>query len=239
MTAPDMDPGVAAAVRHELAAIGTRRSRLQRHQRRARIVAAGVIALLVAGATTGAAIVASRLPGATTITPLSGVRSVTHTGSGTFDLGPAPAGATRVVFTLRCHQQRGTISIDDRYFLVRNGNGYATFFCKGRPTPWHESLAVPTGSSTRIEITADPGTTWTATATYASSSIAPWERNARGQTYGLCNADGCPDLVAVRRLSGGREGYVLHTQLNGYEPEDGELPLYLSDGTTVVGAFTP
>jgi hypothetical protein len=102
MTPVGMNPAVAEAVRAELLAIGTKNSRLQRHQRRARQLALTIALIAAAGLSTAAAIVVNHFPGSTSVTPLGGLHSVTHTGTGALELGRAPAGATRVIVIVQC-----------------------------------------------------------------------------------------------------------------------------------------
>jgi hypothetical protein len=240
-----MHQDVARAVREELTAIGTKRSRLQRHQRRVRMLAIGVAAFLVAGASTGAAIVVNNFPGTTTVTPVGGIRSVTHTGTGALELGPAPKGVTRVIVTVRCLNPQGTISIKAVPQIKGGPFDLATFYCRGggrvdpqgRVHPWHMNDALlPTPGRTSITITADPGTTWTVTGQYATSSMTPWAKNAHGQTYGACNINGCPQLIGARATNG-KDGFVLTSQFDSFQGT-GYIPVYTSDGTTVIGRFS-
>src|SRR4051794_23624569 len=110
MNDPDLDPGFAAAVRAELTAIGTKKSRLQSHQRRTRLAVAGIIAVAVA-ATTGAAVVVNSFPGTTTVAPVGKAVAVTHTGTATIDLGPATNGANTVILDVTCISATGSISV--------------------------------------------------------------------------------------------------------------------------------
>ena len=112
MTTPEMDPQLAREVRAELTAVGTKHSRLQRHQQRVRALTVGIGILAIAGATTAAAIVVNNIPGSTTVAPLGGISTATHTGTGTIDLGPAPAKARAVILNFNCLNQQGTVSID-------------------------------------------------------------------------------------------------------------------------------
>lgn len=245
MTGPEMHPDVARAVREELATIGTKRSRLQRHQRRIRMLSISIAAILVAGVSIGAAIAVNAFPGSTTVTPVGGIRSATSTGTGALELGPAPKGATRVIVTLRCLNPQGTISIKSVPQIKGNPFEVATFYCKGggrvdpqgRVHPWHMNDALlPSPGSSSITITADPGTKWTATGQYASSFMTPWAKNAHGQTYGQCNIDGCPQLIGARATNG-KDGFVLATQWDAFQGS-GYIPVYESDGTTVIGRFS-
>jgi hypothetical protein len=240
-----MHPDVARAVRGELAAIGTKRSRLQRHQRRVRILSISIAAILVAGVSTGAAIAVNAFPGSTTVTPVGVVRSVTDTGTGTLELGPAPKGATRVIVTVRCLNPQGAISIKAVPQVKTDPFEVATFYCtgggsvdpQGRVHPWHmKDALLPAPGSTSIIITADPGTTWTVTGRYATSSMTPWAKNAKGQSYGQCNIHGCPQLIGARATNG-KDGFVLTSQFDTFQGT-GYIPVYTSDGTTVIGRFS-
>ena len=245
MTEPEMHPDVARAVREELTAIGTKRSRLQRHQRRVRMLSISIAAVLVAGVSTGAAIVVNAFPGSTTVTPVGGVRSTTHTGTGALELGPVPKGATRVIVTVRCVNPQGSISIKAVPQVKTDPFEVATFYCtgggsvdpQGRVHPWHmKDALLPVPGSTSITITADPGTTWTVAGQYATSSMTPWAKNAKGEAYGQCNIDGCPQLIGARATNG-KDGFVLTTQFETFQG-NGYIPVYESDGTTVIGRFS-
>ncbi|HEY4225923.1 MAG TPA: hypothetical protein VGM70_08930 [Pseudolysinimonas sp.] len=244
MTSTDMDPDVSRAVRSELAAIGTKRSRLQRHQRRARLVGVGIGVVVAAGLTTGAAIVVNHFPGSTTVTPLGGLHSATGTGSGELDLGPAPTAATRAVLTVQCLNSVGSISIASVPQAKGQVGDFATFYCAGggridshgAVDPWHmKDALLPPQGSTSIAITADPGTRWAISGQYASASVTPWGENAKGETYGACNVDGCPDLIGAQATNG-KIGFVVIKQMTAVRGS-GTVPVYQSDGTTIIGRF--
>jgi len=246
VTTSEMRPEIASAVRAELSAIGTKSSRLRRHQRRARLLAVGVGAIIVGGLTTGAAIVVSHYPGTTTVTPVGSPHSATGTGPGTLDLGRAPAGSTRVVLTVRCLNSTGSISIAGLPQNPGDTGDVATFYCTGGGRvdshgvvrPWHMNDALPPKrGTTSIAITADPGTRWAITGRYASASTTPWGKNSRGQTYGACNANGCPDLQGAQATNGAT-GYIVSNDFDDFGLCSGYLPVYESDGTTVIGKFS-
>ncbi|MFF1875826.1 hypothetical protein, partial [Kitasatospora herbaricolor] len=125
MNDPDLDPGFVAAVRAELVAIGTKKSRLQRHQRRTRLTVAGIIAV-AAAATTGAAIVVNSFPGSTTVAPISRVVAVTRTGTATINLGPAANGANTVIIDVTCISDTGNISVPSTNGFSQDAAGKAT-----------------------------------------------------------------------------------------------------------------
>ena len=97
-------------------------------------------------------------------------------------------------------------------------------------------------------ITATPGARWHLTATYSTVTTTAWGVNATGQTYGIANQNGTPDLVAVVATNG-RTGYVYATQLTSPAPTSPSqaiaennsppktLTVYESDGKTPIGKF--
>jgi hypothetical protein len=237
MNTTEMNPQFASAVRAELAAIGTKHSRLQRHQRhtRALVIVVGVVA--IAGATTGAAVVVNNLPGTTMVTPLGGIATATHTGTGTLDLGPVPAKAGAVVVNLTCLNKKGTVSLETKPQGPGSSFDIVALYCgKGRTKPAHiNDGLLPKPGSTTITITADPGTKWKATAEYASSTTSAWGVNAHGQTFGLCDYKGCPALIAAQVING-EEGYVSAKEWDAFTGI-GYIKVYRSDGTTAIGRF--
>jgi hypothetical protein len=106
-----------------------------------------------------------------------------------------------------------------------------------------------------VTITAGANHSWTLQATYVNQVITPWGTNANGQTYGASNQNGIPDLVAVVIDKGTVHGYVKASDLSCAESGDVKspaealiwdtesrnrnisIPVYESDGTTVIGTF--
>jgi hypothetical protein len=244
MTPVGMNPAVAEAVRAELLAIGTKNSRLQRHQRRARQLALTIALIAAAGLSTAAAIVVNHFPGSTSVTPLGGLHSVTHTGTGALELGRAPAGATRVIVIVQCLNSEGSISISSLPQNAGDMGDLGTFYCKdggrvdshGIVHPWHmNDASLPAAGKTSITITADPGTRWKVTGQYADSKTTPWGKNAKGQSFGQCNVNGCPDLIGALGTNH-KTGFVLLKQMDALRGS-GYIQVYESDGTTVIGRF--
>ena len=235
MSTPELDPHFARAVRDELSALGTSRSRLQRHQRHTRAVAIGVGVVVAATATTGAAILVNTYPGETTVASLGNTVTITHTGTGQIDLGPAPENADVVSVKLSCTSDAGgRVSFLTRPQADTPGDQWVE-------TPCPNTLRVPDAllppdGSTSITITADSDTTWTASAQYATSATTEWGVNANGQTYGVTNHNGSPDLVAARATNG-RYGYMLDSDWMVLDV-DHPINIYKSDGTTVIGQWT-
>jgi hypothetical protein len=94
---------------------------------------------------------------------------------------------------------------------------------------------LPAAGATYITITADQDTEWSVTAEYGSSDATPWGVNANGQSYGVPNEYGVPDLVATLATNG-VQGYTLNEEMTAFEGE-GFINVYKSDGTTVIGQF--
>jgi hypothetical protein len=97
-------------------------------------------------------------------------------------------------------------------------------------------------------ITATPAARWRLVATYASVTTTAWRVNASGQTYGIQNQHGTPDLVAVTATNH-RIGYVYAEQLSTPAPKTRSqaiaennarprpLTVYKADGKTPIGKF--
>jgi hypothetical protein len=86
-----------------------------------------------------------------------------------------------------------------------------------------------------------------------------WGVNADGDTYGVQNENGLPDLIAVAATNGREDGYVKRADLEAADgtaaakhfksPEDAlrwqeenerkslGVPVYKEDGKTVIGTF--
>jgi hypothetical protein len=234
MNTPTLDPILSKAIEDELAALGTAESRLQRHQRRERGVAAAAAGFAVVALITGGAIVIGSFPGETTTSPLGTVVTGSFEGTAVIDLGEVPTGAGAVILDITC-TAGGTIEV-----ATVQENQSATWDCSN-PTRENTTHIVdgrlPEAGSTSITITADPGTVWSVTAQYASRVATEWKTNANGQTYGVPNDDGTPDLVPAQATNG-RIGYIVpgDTLSLGFGV-DGTINVYESDGTTVIGQF--
>jgi hypothetical protein len=233
-----MNTTTAEAVRDELVAIGTPGSRLQRHQRRVRLAGLAVGVVVLGAATTGAAIVVNGFPGETTVSPLGTVITASGTGTTIVDLGAAPSDAGAVVVDITCTAAQGTISLSTIPQAGSGGSSSAQMDCAlGNGSMHVTDGLLPADGSTSFTIIADPGTTWDATLQYASSSSTPWGVNANGQTYGVPNANGVPDLSPALATNG-KVGYILNSDLFTIEyPDHGFINVYESDGTTVIGQF--
>ncbi|MFC4140524.1 MULTISPECIES: hypothetical protein [unclassified Microbacterium] len=232
-----LDRTFAAAVERELAAIGTRRSRLQRHQRHVRALAIGGGSVALAGALAGAAVVAGGLPGQTTVTPIGEAVSGSFTGTATIDLGPAPEWADRIILDVTC-SEGGKIEVPTNPGQgARSGSVFWTCSdpVRATDTVHIDDGLLPAKGATTITVTADAGTPWSVVARYGSSTTKPWGVNARGETYGVPNDDGIPDLVAAQ-ASNGEIGYTRNSEQSAFEGE-GYIKVYESDGETVIGWF--
>lgn len=227
-------PSVAAAIENELAALGTADSRLQQNQRHARRVVAVLGTVAAAAVLTGGALVAFEFPGETTTTPIGSVVSGTYTGTASVDLGAVPAGAGAVILDVTCVQGDGVIVVP---LNGRSGDALS-WDCGVRKETTHIlNGELPELGSTSITITADPGTQWSVTAQYATASTTEWGVNENGQTYGVPNENGLPNLSPALATNG-KVGYISNREVMGFrEDEEGYINVYESDGTTVIGQF--
>lgn len=210
---------------------------------RSRIAAAGSLVML---ALTGGGI--AYATGAWTTPPGGQITTVlaapvTHTGVGTqtVRLGKRPPGATTISIAFTC------LSAGDFTFADGASVQCSRRDASGHPSTATYSLSIAPGQDSTT-ITATPGARWHLVATYASQTTTAWGVNADGQTYGVQNAHGVPDLIAVIATNH-RLGYVYAKQLNSPAPKSPAqalaqnnapartLTVYKSDGKTPIGKF--
>ena len=240
MSAPTMDPVFTTALRHHLVlrAGPPRRSA----RRRWGVLAGAVVAVGLAGGGVAVATGQWVLPGADSITTLGAPAVVTHTGSGEIDLGTRPEDATHVRVELRCLTE-GT------FWFADGASMTCTAADAANPATLSQyDLPLGAAQTTTSITTSSSAARWTATAWYITSEPTPWATNANGQTYGVMNADGEPDLIAVVATNG-RTGYVYAEELSGPLPSSPEeaatwtppparsIDVVESDGVTVIGEF--
>ncbi|MFJ5958000.1 peptidase M56 family protein [Paenarthrobacter sp. NPDC092416] len=213
---------------------------------------AGVFAgaVLVGGAGAAAAGLLT-IPGAPVITPLGSPVTVSYSGPATVRFGAAPEGAKSIRVKLTC--------LTTGSWAFESG---ATSTCKsqdlkgpGKVTQFQIPI-VPGKESTTINTQAQ--SQWQVTWTFVDEEPTPWATNAHGETYGAQNDKGLPQLVAVKATNG-RPGYVYNAELEDatgmtaalsfktreealawQEQRKGRkiaIPVYESDGKTVVGEF--
>ena len=158
----------------------------------------------------------------------------THIGTATIDMGRAPRRANAISLTLT------GLSVGTFHFP-----GTASMSCSqsdiSQPGPegCESSEVVPlqAGQHT-VTITTSASASWKLRAIYVHQVITAWKVNAHGQTYGVPNKNGFPDLIAVDQ--GGHSGYVKSSDFNCFGPSNGDnvaIPIYKSNGTTRIGTF--
>ena len=235
---PVLDPLFEGALRKALAqrVVATK----PKHSRR-RVVLGGALALALAGGGVAVAEQLDLLPGSETTVALGPGVSSTHAGSATVELGPRPAEATDVAIELRC--------LTAGSFVFPDGAGSeCTDADAGLSVSNYTVTLSPGQHSVTIETSAEAR--WSVVAAYVNRQVSPWAVNAHGETYGVENEQGTPDLVAVVATNG-HGGYAYARDLESVHsrqpasPEEATrwqgsfvaVPVYESDGRTVVGEF--
>lgn len=238
----------ATALRPELVARASRQTGARR--RRGIFLGAGIGAVVALAG--GAAAVATGvvvLGGGTEVTQLGDVRAGSFTGTGGLDLGMPPEGTTGVSISFTCLSS-GVFTFDDGAETSCSSPG------EGSPTTY--VLDVNSIEGTRVTVSTTPKAQWSLTASYVNERITEWNVNGNGQTYGIENEFGSPDLIAAVATNG-RPGYVTRTELDEAtgataarafkSPEEAlawqeerrgkifEIPVYESDGVTQIGTF--
>jgi len=250
MSTLEMDPVFIAALREALVATVKETPRVRRRWRW-RMGAGTFFGLsLVAGGVALASGVFSA-PGAPVNSPVGNVVTVTRTGTATIDLGAAPASATDVSLALTC------LTVGTFYFPNGSSMGCNPADLTHTPPivgPASEVVPLTPGVDT-VTITTSPNATWTLQAMYVNQITTPWGVNASGETYGVPNQNGTPNLIPVAINQGSTHGYVKESDLNcaarGNVNSPAEalawdkanrnrnisIPVYKSNGVTVVGVF--
>lgn len=244
MTATEMDPTFASALREALVAHVEGAARRRRRWRwRLGLGAVAGMGVLAGGAAVAATLLTAP-PGATKNIPLSRLVTVTRIGTATVDLGSPPQGATGIWLTLTC-LSAGTFAL---------GSGGAGGTCSAGSTT-SDVLGLASGQ-TSITISMPSGDSWRLEARYVRTVATPWGVNAHGQTYGVRDKNGTPDLQAVEMAGNTGVGYVKSSDLacasgtdyvhdpaeaiawsKASQGRDVAIPAYTSNGTTVIGTF--
>ena len=251
MTTREMDPVFASALREALIANVERTPRLRRRWRWRLGIGVCAGSVFVGGGVALAAGVFSP-PGAPLDTQLGNIIVVTRTGSATIDIGPAPATATNVSLTLTCLSV-GTFDFPDGSSMTCSGADISG--ASGTSVQSTEVVPLQPGQHT-VTIDTSANASWTLQATYVNRVTTSWGTNASGQTYGVTNQNGTPDLVAVSIDQGKVQGYVKASDINCasgnyvvHSPAQAlawdaasknrniSIPVYESDGRTVIGVF--
>ena len=250
MTTREMDPVFASALREALIANVEHAPRLRRRWQWRLGIGLFAGSVFVGGAAALAAGVFS-LPGAPLDTQLGNIITVTRTGSATVDLGPAPATATNISLTLTCLSV-GTFEFPDGSSVTCSPPLSTAAGSYGQST---EVVPLQPGQHT-VTIDTSANASWTLQAIYVNRVTTSWGTNASGQTYGVTNQNGTPDLVAVIIDQGKVQGYVKASDLNcasgnyvvhtpaqalawdaASKNRNISIPVYESDGRTVIGVF--
>lgn len=242
-----MDETYAAALRAALVAKVADDHRTARASSRRNRWFAGTGAALAIGVAGGGIAYATgniSLPGSDEVSHLATTVSVTGDGTQTVHLGNRPAAASAVDIRLTC-LTAGSFRTPDGAGISCDSSHVGTPSATGS---WTVPISAVTASV--ITISTSDGARWHLSATYSSVTTTVWGVNARGQTYGVQNQHGVPDLIAAIATNG-RSGYVHSAELQraegtpttpaqaiaGNNLRPSTITVYESDGHTPVGKF--
>jgi hypothetical protein len=202
-----------------------------------RVAGASGVGALVLGGGLAAATGLLQLPGGPVVTSLAQSVTVTGEGTQTVELGNSPARTTDIDIKITCLTPGTFISADGAQLeCVSSDAGTGTM-------AWH--LALAPGQHTTV-VKAGSGERWRVVATYVDIKTSEWGVNADGLSYGVANANGTPDLIAAIATNG-KTGYINSRDLDQPKPATPQtgappsqtliIPVYTSDGHTVIGDF--
>jgi hypothetical protein len=216
------------------------------------VIGLGVGLSVGGGVAVATGVFSQQQPGAPSDTQLGHVVIVSRSGTATIDLGPAPQRATDVSLTLT--------GLNVGIFHFPDGSSLGCSQSDLSQVPYGcqaiEVVPLQSGQHT-VTITTSTGSSWKLQAMYINRVITPWRTNALGETYGMPNVHGFPDLIAVSFDNGKGAGFVKSTDMNcamsgGPPPTsptqalarqkalDGRsvsVPVYKSDGKTNIGTY--
>lgn len=247
----DLDPRFSDGLRAALVAeVSTTEQNVRRRRNRWLTLGAPAIAIGIAGSGVALAVQQSEKvpPGQDIVTPVSVEMSLTTTGDGTLVLSEPPAGSSAIEVTVQCHTA-GTY----------RGPGGGLSGCSGSDLPGAPNRYPVPGDRTLRILSKSDGFTYTLRAHYVNVEPTAWGVNANGETYGGHHRErGEPDLIAVGvDTTSGNLGYVRRAELYAAaEPfgptspahalrmqrereaaPPGTIPVYESDGVTVIGSM--
>ncbi|WP_131685164.1 peptidase M56 family protein [Pseudarthrobacter sp. YALA5] len=248
-----VDDQFSKALRAELVTRVQKASPARRRKRARLWLGAG--ALAGAGILGGVGATAAGLfvtPGGQQVTPLSSPFAGTYEGTATVELGEPPEGTTGIEIELTCLTP-GILKIGERgastsCTMADLASGPHTTWGISPWAPGQDTLTITTGAETR----------WKLTAKYVNQETTDWALNADGNSYGMQNENGAPDMISVVATNGTR-GYVYRTELEEADgtaaiktfrsPEEAlawqeargneaiAIPVYDVTGKTVIGEF--
>lgn len=242
---PTLDPvfadAVEAALRNEVdAARGVPRPWWRRHRKLA--IALPLAALALGGASAATAAVFGA-PGSVVITTHGTPIIETHAGPATITLDSLPRGASTLEVEIGC-LSRGTVTVV----------GLTTITCDQSLVDAARTHGATEGGNmaagrTHLDVIATPGTQWKIRIAATDEVTVPWAKNSHGQTYGLPNEHGRPDLIATTGTDpqgNSITGYRRRADTPEAAPSPSagahspsstthDIPLYAVDGTTRIG----
>jgi hypothetical protein len=245
-----MDEVFASGVRSTLVGLTNGSIKVRSRRWRLRIGLCALAGAVVIGG--GTAAIATNTspppPGAPFDTPLGSPIVVSGTGSSEIDLEQPPSGANAISYALTC-LTAGSFTLPDGTLICSNTDPPSTSL---------DDLPISSGTSS-IALTTTPGAQWRFQYTFVEHNQLPLQTNASGETYGVSNGTGSdsstPDLVGVVIDGGTVTGYVKQSDLTcasggspanpaaalAWDKESQNLrvmiPVYKSDGHTVIGSF--
>lgn len=187
------------------------------------------------------------LPGGDKVVPLSDPVVDEGQGTETIDLGIAPSRANAIATELTC-RSAGRFKWPDGAVMVCSSSDI------GEPSSTARGVVALQRKQSQFVIKAKPGVQWTLVTYFVRTETTPWGVNEKGETFGVENDSGEPDLIAVV-ASNGRRGYVYADELDSATGGDVSTPkearewmknwphdpvlvdVYEFDGETLIGQF--
>ena len=194
-------------------------------------------------------------PGGTLVTELAPAIEEQHAGTASVSLGQPPVGATGIAISLECLSP-GSFAYPDGARLACTKADMRERRSADQMPLYARYLIDLQDGQTAFTVTTSNAARWEVVASYVATETTDWGVNENGQTYGMQNENGSPDLVRVA-VEGADFGYAYAEQLDNPSglpepttPEEAgeytratqgrtyDIPVYESDGVTRIGTFT-
>jgi len=235
-----LDPQFSAGMREQLIAAAAGTSPLAKRTHRTRLaVGIASAATAVALLTAGAVVIVAGFPGEHIVSNEGPTVTQSYTGPSAVDIGVPSPGANAVRVTFTC-TSAGAFEVT--HPLDSDGATGLSWTCGQGEAPVGASVELTAQTlvdgHVDIDVVTAPQTTWTAGVQFITSETTAWGVNAKGETFGVPNENGTPDLQAAL-ASNCEVGYIYFTDMMSTRAgeESWTIPVYKSDGETVVGEF--
>jgi len=262
-----IDTTFAEGIRAQLVETAAGTSPLAKRTHRRRLAIGAVASVAAVGFLTAGAVIVAGLPGEHIVTEVGAGVAASYTGTSTVQLGALPEGANAISFTITCASAGVfSVAFADGSGISWECSDTPGPRESTTEDPYDQTVPVGhvvnvkdqrlADGENSFVVETDPATQWSVAVRFANSVTTDWGVNANGDSYGVPNENGVPTLHAVLASNcefgyvyfddfmsdagddGGEQSHTIFKSDSGDGDEQAyAIPVYESDGETVVGEF--